>query len=60
MVLNEANGCKYKMINRVSNFETLWLKILFTFNFTNKHSCIVLKSNERHAPLLADLALLTK
>ena len=41
-------------------FGTLWLKILFTFNITNKHSCIFLKSNERHAPLLADLALLTK
>lgn len=48
------------MTDRASNFGTLWLKILFTFNFTNKHSYIVLKSNERHAPLLADLALLTK
>lgn len=48
------------MINKSIYFGTLWLKILFTFNFTKKHSCIVLKSNERHAPLLADLALLTK
>lgn len=25
---------------------SIWLKMQFTFSFTNKHSCIVLKSNK--------------